>query len=154
MATHYVAMLVVFYSKAQWKLFFVLVAYCVLRLNSLPLPDEARKLEDSQSGKILKLISVFSFIALVFTLVRELTNWNIRFDCSAIDLGLVEAVQKGLKWGLTFPWFDSSTPTSVQYVNSPGNFYILSIRAREILAKHQLGLSIGIISGPDITTNS
>ena len=54
MATHYVAMLVMFYSKAQWKLFFVLVAYCVLRLNSLPLPDEARKLEDSQSGKILK----------------------------------------------------------------------------------------------------
>lgn len=49
MATHYVAMLVVFYSKAQWKLFFVLVANCVLRLNSLPLPDGARKLEDSQS---------------------------------------------------------------------------------------------------------
>lgn len=60
MATHYVAMLVMFYSKAQWKLFFVLVAYCVLRLNSLPLPDGARKLEDSQSGKILKLISVVS----------------------------------------------------------------------------------------------
>lgn len=71
MATHYVAMLVMFYSKAQWKLFFVLVAYCVLRLNSLPLPDEARKLEDSQSGKILKLISVFFFLLLWFLLLLE-----------------------------------------------------------------------------------
>ena len=44
--------------NSQCKLLLVLVAYCVLKLHSLPLPNGARKLEDSHSGKTLKVFSV------------------------------------------------------------------------------------------------